>query len=357
MNQITLQEEIKRKVTGLETPKKINVEDEIINKSFIMKDDLRDWIFKEDKKGNRYRERIWELIEKIGDEEWFKLKGYPINSDSVWKNRYTGSLSKLGEESGLYLLWENNLPIDVWNDKDLFAEYKEGTKEFYEKREQENADDKKYNRKSKKQTLLFGEKVIPEEKETQEQVIKSDEVCVVCKKKEKSWSCVDEVKHMCDDCKNKHYEEVFKDLNLPNGFKELKDSYKFYSQTTKEEEVRKDRIMSVIYDIFPNKIFNFSIMICDEFGTHEHTFGITNEFSEHLIKKMKLIKTIDGEKSQIEINGEEFHTSWKNPKIKQDETGKKIAELKKELSVQKKEMMEKLKEIRGLEDGKKENKK
>ena len=46
-----------------------------------------------------------------------------------------------------------------------------------------------------------------------------------------------------------------------------------------------------------------------------------------------------------------------NQKIKQDETSKKIAELKKELSVQKKEMMEKLKEIRGLEDGKKENKK
>jgi len=350
MNQITLQEEIKRKVTGLETPKKINVEDEIINKSFIMKDDLRDWIFKEDKKGNRYRERIWELIEKIGDEEWFKLKGYPINSDSVWKNRYTGSLSKLGEESGLYLLWENNLPIDVWNDKDLFAEYKKGTKEFYEKKEQENADDKKYNRKSKKQTLLFGEKVIPEEKETQEQVIKSDEVCVVCKKKEKSWSCVDEVKHMCDDCKNKHYEEVFKDLNLPNGFKDLGESYKFYSFTTGAEEVRKDRILSVLGG-------KQSIQTCDEFGCFLNCFGVTEDFCNYLIKELKLVKTIDGEKQQIEFNGVEVHTSWRNQKIKQDETSKKIAELKKELSVQKKEMMEKLKEIRGLEDGKKENKK
>ena len=96
MNQLLLQEEIKKKVKGLETPKEV-VKDQIINEDFVMNDDLRDWTFKEDNKG-RYRERIIEVIEKIGVEKWFKLKKYPTNDDSVWKNRYTGTLITLGEE-------------------------------------------------------------------------------------------------------------------------------------------------------------------------------------------------------------------------------------------------------------------
>ena len=194
------------------------------------------------------------------------------------------------------------------------------------------------------------EKSFKENVESIKEVEKVENLCIVCKKKEKSWSCVDEVKNMCDDCKDKHYEEVFKELDLPNGFKDLGESYKFYSFTTGAEEVRKDRILSVLGG-------KQSIQTCDEFGCFLDCLGVTEDFCNYLIKELKLVKTIEGDKQQIEFNGIEVHTSWRNPKIKQDVTSKKIAELKKELSVQKKEMMEKLKEIRGLEDGKKEKKK
>ena len=180
------------------------------------------------------------------------------------------------------------------------------------------------------------EKSFKENVESIKEVEKVENLCIVCKKKEKSWSCVDEVKNMCDDCKDKHYEEVFKELDLPNGFKDLGESYKFYSFTTGEEEVRKDRILAVLE--------KDRIQTCDEFGCFSNCYGITEEFANELIKKIKLVER-------------EEKGRWENPKIQQDETSKKIAELKKELSVQKKEMMEKLKEIRGLEDGKKEKKK
>jgi hypothetical protein len=75
----------------------IIVKDEVIDENFILKEDLRDWVFKEDSDGNRYRERIIDVIERIGVEKWFKLKGYPTDEKSVWKNRYGGGLRTLGE--------------------------------------------------------------------------------------------------------------------------------------------------------------------------------------------------------------------------------------------------------------------
>jgi hypothetical protein len=120
----------------------------------------KDWIFKEDENGDRYRERIMDVIMKeIGVEGWFRLKGYPINPESVWKNRYTGSLITLNEdihrfdnefrtsnlESKGYFLWENNLPIEIWNEdlnkkagqQNLFEEV-EKSKEIKEKEQKLN---------------------------------------------------------------------------------------------------------------------------------------------------------------------------------------------------------------------------
>ena len=308
MKQTAIKKEIKKELTSVETP--TEVKDEIIDKTFVMKDNLRDWIFKEDSKG-RYRERIIKLLEEIGVENWFKLKGYPTNSDSVWKNRCTGSLITLEEdihrfdnenrkgnlqEKGYYL-WENNLPIEIWNDKDMNESHKKGTKEFYERKEEERANDKKYNRKSQEQTSLFEVKEKPKE--------------------------IVEVKEEIN------YEEEFKKLDLPNGFKDLKENYRFYSETTGVEEVRKDRVLAVLE--------KDRIQTCDEFGCFEHCFGITEEFANELIKELKLVE-------------KEEKGTWINPKIKQDENSKKIAELKKELAVRKAEMMDKIKEIRELEN-------
>jgi hypothetical protein len=141
------------------------------------------------------------------------------------------------------------------------------------------------------------------------------------------------------------YEEIFEKLDLPNGFKDLKDSYRFYSFTTEVEEVKKDRILAVLGDKNKDRI-----QTCDEFGCFEHCFGVTEEFCNHLIKQLKLVKTLDGTEEQRKVNGLEFHTEWRNPKIKQDDKAKEIAELKKELAIKKVEMMNTIKKIRGLEN-------
>jgi hypothetical protein len=84
---------------------------------------IREYIFEEDEQG-RYRERIHDLIRKIGVKNWFVLKGLPIEENSIWINRYVkDSETTLNEQvnkqnnpswngieqQGLYL-WENWLP-------------------------------------------------------------------------------------------------------------------------------------------------------------------------------------------------------------------------------------------------------
>ena len=104
-------------------------------KNFIMAEDLRDLIQNDRLGTGDYRKKAKEIIEKIGVEKWFKLKGYPTEPDSIWKNRYTGILTTLGEEVDKYAvekglqqqgfyLWENYLPEDSWNDKYLFDAYR-----------------------------------------------------------------------------------------------------------------------------------------------------------------------------------------------------------------------------------------
>ena len=119
----------------------IKSKDLVIDREFVLNTslaDLRDILFVEDNKGIRYRERIMDRIKEIGVEEWFKLKRMPTDGDSVWKNRYTGSETTLGqqingwggplprniERQGFYI-WESYLPIGIWIDKHLHAEYKE----------------------------------------------------------------------------------------------------------------------------------------------------------------------------------------------------------------------------------------
>lgn len=105
---------------------------------------IREHLFVEDDNENRYREVIFCQIEAIGVENWFKARGFPINPDSVWKNRYTGDTTTLIEEvnqngvergldfvgiesQGLYL-WENWLPIEQWTDRDMSDDYKKKEK-------------------------------------------------------------------------------------------------------------------------------------------------------------------------------------------------------------------------------------
>jgi len=153
-----------------EKEKKI-VPDNLNFEEFIMRDDLHEWIFVEDKEGNRLRERIISQIEKFGVEKWFKVKGYPTDRKSIWKNRHTAHLIPLEEkifavenkpsnsdnfEAQGYYLWENWLPLSLWNEKaekDLMSEYRKGTPQYHERIRQEELDakkQKKYEAKKKK---------------------------------------------------------------------------------------------------------------------------------------------------------------------------------------------------------------
>jgi len=109
-----------------------NVENLTIDEDFIMRDDLKEFIFVEDSKGERYRERIMEKIMEMGVVNWFKAKNLPTDENSVWVNRYTGCKRELKELLGMtdgpkyygdsrsatktlesegYFIWENWKPL------------------------------------------------------------------------------------------------------------------------------------------------------------------------------------------------------------------------------------------------------
>jgi len=92
--------------------------------------------------------------------------------------------------------------------------------------------------------------------------------------------------------------------------------------------INKNRILEVNCGcvIGENELFLYSIYLCDEFGLHENTLGITKEFAEYLIKELNLEKSVEKDE-----NGEV--TRWKNPIIKQDEKGKKLAGIEKEIKI------------------------
>jgi hypothetical protein len=113
---------------------------------------------------------------------------------------------------------------------------------------------------------------------------------------------------------------------------------------SEKEEVDKERVYGVGYCIMGNSIFPKAIYLCDEYGIHNSTLGITEEFFNHLVKDLKLEKKIEGTKEQIETNGEELHTKWVNPNIKTDEKSKELAELDKKIAEKRKEFNDLLKE-------------
>jgi hypothetical protein len=99
--------------------------------------ELRKLVFQEDENGNRYRERIIAEIEKFGVGEWAFVRGFPTNQTAFYKNRYTGELFRLMDDSfylhnqdspcpcksweewiekHFYYTWENNLPEALWNE-------------------------------------------------------------------------------------------------------------------------------------------------------------------------------------------------------------------------------------------------
>jgi len=88
----------------------------------------------------------YDVMEEIERRGFDLLKGlnWTINLDSIYKNRYTGSLAtlkdqllkvktELGQETEyidlgqLFGVLEHYYPIGIWNDSDMFEEYKNKT--------------------------------------------------------------------------------------------------------------------------------------------------------------------------------------------------------------------------------------
>jgi len=149
----------------------------------------------------------------------------------------------------------------------------------------------------------------------------------------------------CEEClRNKYYEE-FKKAGLDEkGFKCLKTSkgyvFTFYSHTTGLTNTNEERVLRVSeFSINQNSIFPYTIWLCNEYGLHEHTLGITKEFGEFLIKELKLVKQVEGS-----------ITYWLNPKIKQDKLNQEIALVKQAISKKRLELLELIKKLHKLQN-------
>jgi len=204
------------------------------------------------------------------------------------------------------------------------------------------------------QEKLFNEEkkvVTAEEIAAKKEEERLEKLCSVCKEKERIWDV--NIRDKCEDCLRDHFIEEFKKIGLDEkGFKDTGESYLFYSHTTGEEVVDKNRILAVIDGFFSNEIFGYSIQTCDEFGCFSNCLGVTTEFAEFLIKELGLEKEDGEEFTCCKSDGTQEETkssNWINKKIIPDENAKKIAENKKKLAEKRKDMMETINEIKNLE--------
>jgi hypothetical protein len=211
-----------------------------IDDDFIYREDLHEWRFKEDEFG-RYRERIWDRTKKIGTAIWFENIGFPISPDSIYKNRYTGDLITLKEEvfhcccvsekeepfdkilqSHGFLTWESWLPLEKWNDKNLFLEYKEGTPEYLKKKEDEEKE------KNKSKRIKPKPKVV--EKENDEMFGAKIPPSLESKPKKKDWEFedlgiegeTDYITYVNFEAENERGFEMFKTKKVLNGYLKTK---------------------------------------------------------------------------------------------------------------------------------------
>ena len=309
-------------------------DDLIITKEFVLEKDLKylkEILFKEDSNGNRYREKIIKAVEELGIENWYKVKGLPTDIGSIWKNRYTGTEESLKKID--FYLWENYLPKNMWNDKEMFEKYKynpenktEVVMKICENIARHLSDDyilntlsdmKKQGDNEDKRFKWFvktcnsygsgnfncdtkGVKVNEPFNET----LKWKDVYNICKdlpfkEKEKPKELTCEcgkprmwdinIRDKCVECNHKHFLELFNKAELNEmGYSEEKK--KFYSHTTGVQTYDLKFIKGVNEGTLGTRTFPYMVYICDEYGKHKNTLGITEGFRNYLIKELNLIK-------------------------------------------------------------------
>jgi hypothetical protein len=173
------------------------------------------------------------------------------------------------------------------------------------------------------------EKLKPKKKEIPQPYIPSKPELCACGK-ERIWDV--NIKDKCAECNHKYFLEEFKKFGL-NEMGYSAEKKKFYSHTTGVETYNLKFIKAVIIGgCFQTATFPYTLYICDEYGIHQNTLGITKGFGDFLIKELNLVNNIEGKE-------EEYY----NPLIKEDKDGRKKAELKREIE-KKTQELEKLKQ-------------
>jgi hypothetical protein len=169
------------------------------------------------------------------------------------------------------------------------------------------------------------EKYKPKPKEVPQPFVPSAPKLCACGK-EVMWDI--NIRDKCAECNHKHFLEEFKKAGLNDmGFSTEKK--KFYSHTTGVQpyDLKFIKVVNTSEGCFPTKTFPCMIYICDEYGIHQNTLGITRGFADYLIKELKLVNDVEGK-------GWYYY----NPLIKEDEQGRKKAELEKEIQRKTKEL-------------------
>lgn len=153
----------------------------------------------------------------------------------------------------------------------------------------------------KEPTKIITREEILEQKEKQ----RLSELCVDCKKDKREWDI--NIREKCTNCLKNYFIDEFKKLGIDKkGFRVDNNNFIFYSHTTGKEEVNRKNVLQISGCGMGTDFFYNTIMICDEFGLHKNTFGITEDFANYLIKELKLEEKED----------EQFGTFWINPLIR-----------------------------------------
>ncbi|KKM67532.1 hypothetical protein LCGC14_1470200 [marine sediment metagenome] len=139
-----------------------------------------------------------------------------------------------------------------------------------------------------------------------------ENLCEDCKQKPRIWDI--NIRDKCEDCNRKHFISEFRKIDLDEkGFRVFGDNYIFYSHTTGKEEVKKTNVLRVFYGFMGTNTFSLCVSLCDDDFVFEHTFGITEEFGNFLIKELQLVK------KEMERGEDDSEMEWVNESIQQME--------------------------------------
>ena len=126
-----------------------------------------------------------------------------------------------------------------------------------------------------------------------------ENLCEECKKNPQMWDI--NIRDKCEYCNRKYFIFEFRKIDLnEKGFRIFGDSFVFYSHTTGKETTTKKNVWRVFYGFMGTPTFPYCISLVDDENVFEHTFGITKELGEYLIKDLKLEKEKRGDDDEEE---------------------------------------------------------